>query len=115
MLVFVQEKVCMKNPSTNNSCAMKATELLSASYVDMDFDVISRNLVLHAYWEKPHSAKGWTELQHVRGPGDVTEVGVLNEEKATSPEEISLGGFLALLGVDNKPSTFCLSCPHFDS
>ena len=33
------------------------------------------------------------------------EVGVLAIEKATQPEELSLGGFLAVLGEDTKPST----------
>lgn len=42
---------------------------------------------------------------------DRLEVGILSPEKATEPEELSLGGFLTVIGEDDKPKPTLFSFP----
>ena len=81
-----------------------AGSLGSANYVDIDFDTISQVLRISIFRHKPPDQAGWTEqFDNVSGAVKV-EVGVLASEKPTEPEEISLGGFLTVVGEDEKPS-----------
>jgi hypothetical protein len=44
-------------------------------------------------------------------PNDRLEVGILSVESSKQPEEISLGGFLTVIGEDTKPSPTLFSFP----
>lgn len=110
LATYLNEKVCRLSPGTHHQCALDVAKLLSASYVDLDFDVITQALVLNAYWDAPPAAvtgeemKTWTESVAAEDGRGKIEVGVLNQEKATDEEEISLGGFLTVVGEDEKAS-----------
>ena len=73
--------------------------------MDIDYDAISHALLIAAYWERGPDGGAWNEK--IENSGDErVEVGVLNEERADEKEEIKLGGWLTVVGDDDKPSTF---------
>ena len=81
-----------------------ADGLDSAGYVDIDFDTISQALSISTFRGKPLDEIGWTERFNNSGGAIKIEIGVLASEKPTEPEELSLGGFLTIVGEDDKPS-----------
>ncbi|SMY26962.1 unnamed protein product [Zymoseptoria tritici ST99CH_1A5] len=86
----------------------------SAAYVDYDFDAISHALNVVVMWEQSTtnlaSVDGQTGLRKITAE-DRLEVGVLALEKADEPEEISLGGYLTVVGEDDHPSATLFSFP----
>lgn len=83
-------------------------ELENASYIDVDFDAISHALVFTTFWN-PHrqqilsAQRGKRPIKSIRAD-DTIEVGVVQSEKATEPEELSLGGYLTVIGQNYHPS-----------
>lgn len=74
------------------------------SYVDIDYDAISQAVICTALWSSGPRL-GWSD-QFTGSDGDSTlEIGVLSHEPNTDPEDIQFGGFLTVLGRDDKPST----------
>ncbi|CAK43006.1 protease B nonderepressible form [Aspergillus niger] len=66
-----------------------AAEWGAADSIDVDYDAVSRALVVSGYWGQPVTPEGWTE--EIRAPGrdrDRVEVGLLGTEKAVEAEEI---------------------------
>ena len=101
LVTYIQQKVC----GQDELCKVKAKALNHADYLDMDYDTISQSLVLNAFWHvSPHSA-AWEEKISIRQGSTKVDIGILANEKPTQPEELSLGGFLTILGEDAKPST----------
>ncbi|MCJ1405397.1 protease B nonderepressible form [Xylographa trunciseda] len=88
-----------------------ADSLGEANYVDIDFDTISQALIISAYRHEPLDQVGWTEQFDNFGGAVKVEVGVLANEEPTEPEELSLGGFLTIVGEDDKPSPTLFSFP----
>ena len=105
----------------------------SADHVDIDFDTISQALSISTFRHKSPEPSGWNERissgasikikesVSVRigvnvnvggsvksGAGRKIEVGVLANEPPTELENLSLGGFLTVVGEDEKPSTYIL-------
>lgn len=78
----------------------------SAAYVDYDYDAISHALNIAILSNSPRQISA-----QKLDPDDRLEVGILNTEKATEPEEISLGGFLTVVGEDEHPSATLFSFP----
>lgn len=83
--------------------------LLSVASLDVDYDEVSQTLTVSAFWDHPLGRqKGWTETI-TKNDGNAkfnrVEVGLLSMERSTQPEELSLGGTLAVVGVDTKLST----------
>lgn len=77
----------------------------SADSIDVDYDAVSRSLVVSGYWGQPGTSGEWTE--EIRAPGesrDRVEVGLLGTEKAVEAEEIKVGGLLGVVGVDKELS-----------
>lgn len=74
------------------------------TYVDIDYDAISQAVTCTGVWSSGPRI-GWTD--HFRAPEDesTVEIGVLSHEPNTDPEDIQFGGFLTVLGRDDKPST----------
>ena len=101
LATYLHHKICS---SKDKSCRLRATFLKSADYLDIDYDTISQSLVLVAFWHKPPLADVWDERIDNSQASAKVEVGVLANEKPTEPEELSLAGFLAVLGEDSKPS-----------
>ncbi|KAF2790813.1 hypothetical protein K505DRAFT_281887, partial [Melanomma pulvis-pyrius CBS 109.77] len=100
LVTYIQSKVCK---SSSRSCKDAALSLLSASYVDIDYDTISHAVILNAYWEQAPSTESWTETISLSGNEETIEVGVLIHEPNPDPEDIGFGGFLTVLGEDTKP------------
>ena len=77
------------------------------SYVDIDYDAISQAVVCTAVWSDSPSRIGWTDRFTASDEESTVEIGVLSHEPNPDPEDIQFGGFLTVLGSDDKPST----CP----
>ncbi|KAK7520933.1 PIG-X [Phyllosticta citriasiana] len=107
LVTYIQQKLC----SSDASCETKAASLLSADYVDIDFDAISHALVLNAFWSQgPEEGGHWNE-KISRDQAGSMEVGILNNEVPIESEELSLSGFLTVLGEDAKPKATLFSFP----
>lgn len=85
-------------------------ELRHASYVDIDYDVTSLAITLTAFWSANEAQHGGHGIQRAArqyqkfGDEDRLEVGVLETQKSKNPEELSLGGYLTVVGEDKRPS-----------
>jgi hypothetical protein len=77
--------------------------LLSADYADMNYDGRSSSIDLVAYWAQSPEEAGWTETIE-RGANSKMEVGILASQKPLDPEELRIGGFLAVVGEDKAMS-----------
>ena len=106
-------KICDRTSSKTaalDACDSQIQELQQASSIDVDFDAISHALTLTAFWSSPNTSRNEVVAQRAsRGirkleADDRLEVGVLQSEKATEPEELSLGGYLTVIGDDDHPS-----------
>lgn len=98
---YLHQKIC---PEQHETCRRRAASLESVDYLDIDYDTISQSLVLSAFWHSPRPTRDWHERIDNSQASVKVEVGVLANEKPTHPEEFSLGGFLAVVGEDSKPS-----------
>ncbi|MCJ1247220.1 protease B nonderepressible form [Trapelia coarctata] len=107
-LLGISNKIC---PPVGDECTTFASKLLSAGYIDIDFDTISQALVLNVFHQKSADPEGWTDQITNGGTTGKFEVGVLANEPPTEPEELKLGGFLAVLGEDDKPTPTLFSFP----
>lgn len=105
LVSYIQDNIC---PSSSKACKGAATSLLSASYLDIDYDTISHAVILNAFWEKSPDSLSWDETISLPGNEETIEIGVLNHEPNPDPEDIAFSGFLTVLGQDTKPSTSTL-------
>lgn len=104
LVTYIQQVIC--NPN-DTDCQSHASSLLSADSVDIDYDSISHSLTFSGFWSKPPEGQdGWTEdiRKHNKGTNEKVEVGLLAAQKAVEPEELSMGGFLTVIGEDKKLS-----------
>ena len=105
---YIREKICQK---ADEKCKEAAILLANAVYLDIDYDAISQTFTLSAFFDepfRPHVA-AWSPRRwdfHIGDFGGLvkTEVGVLNNERSTQSEELSLSGFLIAIGEETKPS-----------
>jgi hypothetical protein len=107
--MYVLENVCDTGPTSHRvECEARAVGLISASYVDLNYDTISHALTLTAFFPPQAQNMSLTNLS----PGSSRlEVGILSIEKPLEVEELSLGGFLTVVGEDHKPSPTLFSFP----
>ncbi|KAJ4367117.1 protease B nonderepressible form [Neocucurbitaria cava] len=103
-----QEKFCK---TKDDICGKLATQLLSAKYVDVDYDTISRAVVLTAGWNDAEGREGWSEEIQLPSKDSTVEIGVLMHEPNSDPEDIQFGGFLAVLGQDLSPKATRFQTP----
>ncbi|KAL1302587.1 hypothetical protein AAFC00_002965 [Neodothiora populina] len=108
LIVYLQHKVCS---AENTVCKDQIAQLSKAASLDLDYDTISHALQITTTWARSPVGPTWSEVIRLRSKSDSVEVGVLNPEKPTEPEELSLGGFLTVLGEDDKPSATLFSFP----
>ncbi|KAL1885267.1 protease B nonderepressible form [Paecilomyces lecythidis] len=109
LVTYIQQTLC---PSSDVECRNTAASLLSADYVDIDYDRISHALSVSAYWAKSPEGKGWTtEVKKSELGSEKIEVGLLSSQPATEPEELSVGGLLAVVGEDDRPQATMFSFP----
>jgi hypothetical protein len=83
-------------------CANTTAEMMIARYIDVDYDTISRAVVVTAGW--PGDGESWTEEIGLPSKDATVEIGVLSHEGNADPEDIQFGGFLTVLGEDERPS-----------
>ncbi|OXV09812.1 hypothetical protein Egran_02425 [Elaphomyces granulatus] len=111
LVTYIQQKICR----ANTACLEHAASILSADSVDIDYDSISHSLIISGYFSKSPGNRGWTEKIRQREFGwDKVEVGLLELERATNPEELSMGGLLTVVGEDDKlkPTLFSFPSRH---
>jgi len=87
---------------------VSAHSLLSASYIDLDYESSSESLIITSYWATAPEGKAWDETIDYQNHERV-EVGVLNPERSEEPHELKIGGWLTVVGHDVKPSTIATS------
>ncbi len=101
---YINHKFCQ---NLKSECLERVAALLTASSFDIDFDTISHALTLTVLWA-PQSQPIFLSKTT---PKDRLEVGILSGETPKEPEELSLGGFLTVVGEDTKPSPTLFSFP----
>ncbi|KAH6622195.1 PIG-X [Boeremia exigua] len=77
-------------------------EMSTPAYVDIDYDAISQAVICTAVWSSGPRI-GWTDQFAVPEDDSTVEIGVLSHESNTDPEDYQFGGFLTVLGRDDKP------------
>ncbi|EAA63925.1 hypothetical protein AN2240.2 [Aspergillus nidulans FGSC A4] len=76
---------------------------------------ISHALTMSGFWSQAPGEQGWTEtIGKHEGGTDKVEIGLLGAEPASEPEEIKVGGLLAVVGQDEelKPTLFSFPSRH---
>ncbi|KAL8944436.1 MAG: hypothetical protein Q9216_000487 [Gyalolechia sp. 2 TL-2023] len=101
LVLYIQRRIC---PKADTHCFKRANRLQRADYLDIDYDAVSRILVLTSFRHKPPEPEGWEEYIESYRNSPSTEVGLLSNEQAVAPEELSLGGSLTIVGEDQTPS-----------
>ncbi|KAK2765970.1 protease B nonderepressible form [Arachnomyces sp. PD_36] len=112
LVTYIQQKIC---PESHPGCREHAISLLSADSIDIDYDSSSRSLAISGYWSKASGEDGWMEDIRKDGTGfEKVEVGLLAAERAIDPSELSVGGFLAVVGESEKlkPTLFSFPSRH---
>lgn len=107
---YLHDNACRSDLKARLACEDEAQFAEYAASVDIDFDTISRAVNIAATWsadvdsgERPGS--GITNRAIVKfRENHRYEVGILQSEKADEIEELSLGGYLAVLGENDSPS-----------
>jgi hypothetical protein len=100
-VTYIQQKFC----GTDDKCHQRAASILSADSVDINYDSISHALTMSGFWSQAPGGQGWTEtIGKHEGGTDKVEVGLLGAEHANEPEEIKVGGLLAVVGQDEELS-----------
>lgn len=108
LVTYIQQKICSQSSA---ECLRYAELLHSVDTLDIDYDSISHSLRIDAYWSwREGTSKRWTEAISTTG-SDPVEVGVLSSEDASDPFELSLSGFLTVVGDDEKPAPTLFSFP----
>lgn len=105
-VAFLQHNAC---DLTDIQCADSISYVSSADSVAIDYDATADTITLSIFWSQPHSKTAWAEDIGVIGPSGKVEVGILSNEKAIDPEDLTLGGYLAVVGQDSKLSSFTVS------
>ncbi|KAI9683102.1 MAG: protease B nonderepressible form [Trizodia sp. TS-e1964] len=100
-LNYVRQNICV---STDDWCQARFATILQAKYLDLDYDTLSSVLTLSAYWDRSPGSAVWTETIPAPSAKNKVEVGILSNERPADPRELSIGGFLTVVGDDQKPS-----------
>ncbi|KAL3465849.1 PIG-X [Aspergillus heterothallicus] len=113
LVTYIQQKNCGRD---DEECYRRVELISSADSIDINYDSISHSLTMSGYWSQaPGDTGGWTETiqKNENGKGQV-EVGLLGAEPANEPEEIKMGGLLAVVGEDTelKPTLFSFPSRH---
>lgn len=100
-------ELCRLPSAALPECDALLDELTQADYVDVDFDVIGHAVTLTAYWSPSHGSaklvsRNARPIKRTR-QNDRIEVGVLHPEVSKESEQISMGGFLTVIGDNDHP------------
>ncbi|KAL5342912.1 protein pbn1 [Aspergillus crustosus] len=109
LVTYIQQKYC-RPEAEDFECHRRAELLLSADSVDINYDSISHALTLSGFWSKAPEVDGWSEtIRKHEGGTDKVEVGLLGAEQASDPEEIKMGGLLAVVGEGEEELSMFLA------
>ncbi|KAJ5270453.1 hypothetical protein N7505_006211 [Penicillium chrysogenum] len=111
---YIQTTVCGHSRADGPECHTRADALLSADSVDIDYDSVSRALTVSGLWTSPPTG-GWTDqFRKPASAADQIEFGLLGADAGLEPEEIKMGGLLAVVGLDEKlkPTMFSFPSRH---
>ncbi|CAG7931465.1 unnamed protein product [Penicillium olsonii] len=111
LVKYIQNDVCAKE---STECHTSANALLTADSIDIDYDSSSRALTVSGFWANPPKG-GWTDqIMKPSSSADQIEFGLLGAEPGLEPEEIKMGGLLAVVGQDQKlkPTMFSFPSRH---
>ncbi|EON66513.1 hypothetical protein W97_05758 [Coniosporium apollinis CBS 100218] len=108
LVSYIKSEFCSRHDST---CQEHASRLLSASYIDMDYNAISHALVINALWNEAPDGSSWHDRIERTRDDETIEVGILSNETPEEPEELKLGGFLVVVGDDDTPKATRFSFP----
>lgn len=92
-------------------CSSILDELQHADYVDVDFDAISHAVTMTAFWSSASASVSSRIAGRKERPikklraDDRIEVGVLAPELAKEAEQLSLGGYLTVIGENDHPGS----------
>ncbi|KAJ5958344.1 uncharacterized protein N7479_005494 [Penicillium vulpinum] len=114
LVKYIRDNVCSQSREDGPECHIRADALLSADSVDIDYDNISHALTMSGLWTSPPLG-GWTDkFQTPASADDQIELGLLGAEAGLEPEEIKMGGLLAVVGQDKKlkPTMFSFPSRH---
>lgn len=110
----LQQVFCGVGGNSSHYCHNRVNSFVTSNYLDVDYDTISRSVVLTAQWAQAkdpngwelagEDAKGWTEKIRLPSTDATVEIGVLSLEGNADPEDVQFGGFLTVLGQDERPS-----------
>ncbi|KAL3474537.1 PIG-X [Aspergillus californicus] len=112
LVTYIQQKLCGRG---DRECSRRAGLILSADSLDVNYDSISHALTISGFWSSPPGEEGWTETIGKYASGtDKVEVALLGADKASDPEDIKMGGLLAVVGSDQelKPTMFSFPARH---
>ena len=118
LVLYLQRQLCNYS---DLSCLHSASLLNIADSIDIDYDSISHALTFTAFWSKQPditydpisdstAVDRWMIDIRSRGTERV-ELGILSSEAAQDPSELSLSGFLTVLGQDDRPKATLFSFP----
>lgn len=115
---YISRESCptIANVRKRHACEQFAKSLPDAVAFDVDFDALSQAITVTAIWSQLSAGSDATSQElsetqiHRIDSNDRVEVGVLMSEKADEPEELKLGGYLAVLGEDAKPGKDYVEC-----
>lgn len=99
--------------STSGQLCKLLADASDAVYVDYDYDVINHAVtiaIVSAPIDSTKAGDGAARV-HKLSPDDRLEVGILSPEKPDEPEELKLGGYLTVVGEDEKPGPTMFSFP----
>lgn len=101
---YIQNNICGLISEGRTECHTQADALLTADSVDIDYDSTSHALTISGFWASPPKG-GWTDqFKKPSSAVDQLEFGLLGAEPGLEPEEIKMGGLLAVVGQDEKLS-----------
>ncbi|CAD6502372.1 BgTH12-04964 [Blumeria graminis f. sp. triticale] len=116
---YLQNIVCSRlPPSFSEECSKRLSSLISATYLDISFTGSSQSLSISSF--APTSAKSlflqFSEELSIKYKTR-HEIGFLTSSKANKPEDISISGFLTVIGDNKKlnPTLFSLTSRHHSS
>ncbi|EEP79531.1 conserved hypothetical protein [Uncinocarpus reesii 1704] len=104
---YIREAIC---PKQDIICLNGAALIRSADTLDIDYDRVQNSFVVTAYWSKATGKDGWKDtIYHERSSEDKTDIGILATQQDLEPDEVRIGGFLAMVGRDEELNEYQLS------